>query len=541
MITLGRAGQTEIDQAAAEQLGLSGLILMEHAALALVREIRAFVADQRPERFVFLCGPGNNGGDAYAAARLLLDDGIPIDVYESEERAAQVKGSDADLNRAILLNLGIDIQPFSAYEARRGDLVIDAIFGTAFRLERGIQGEYLRLMQMLAEQKSTLGLRIISVDIPSGVEADTGLAHEVAVRADLTVSFIAPKTGIVAYPGRMYAGTVRIGSLNLPKTWLDKKIASQGWRGPREIDLEALRLRAAETRRSADSHKGTNGHVALMAGSPGMGGAAVLAARAAIASGSGLVSLNIPADLYAAALNAVPSALIHILPETTAEQVSWWSAQIGKKDAVAIGPGLGQVDDHRPYLDEMIFTAIREAKRLVLDADALNIIAAPERAERAQALLRERVANGMEAAVLTPHPGEARRLLGEEAELAMTDRLQAAKVLAERWSSVIVLKGAGTVVHLPAAVFGESEIEDHVWINSSGNPGMGKGGSGDLLTGILASFLGQGMSLETAVIGAVFLHGRAADLAVGDGSERGLMPEMFLQYIGRAGEEVAWE
>lgn len=517
-MTIGRATQLDIDTAAMYELGIAGSLLMEHAALSVAEVVRKRYADRRASAISIFCGQGNNGGDGYAVARLLLASGLEASVYEPAARKENSK-SDADVNRQILINLGQSIHRFSDYGAKENEIVVDAVFGTAFRLDRPLSTEIRDLFIKINNAKND----VIAVDLPSGVEADSGRVHDFAIKADLTVSFIAPKTGIVNYPGRKYAGDIHIANLGLSETWVRSIIDRHPWRDPRSIDGAELKQRADETAREADSHKGSNGRIAILAGSSGMGGAAVLAGRAAISAGCGLLSLLVHENQYAATLNALPSALISVMPTEYAARLAWFTKETQQKDAVAIGPGMGQSDP------TLIFNAIAHAKRLVLDADALNILA--NTMEESRAALRERMARGLEAAILTPHPGEARRLLPEAADLVGEDRLAAANLLAETWSSAVVLKGAGTVVVVP---------EGHVWINTSGNPGLGKGGSGDLLTGILVSLLGQGLSLETAVIAAVYLHGRAADLLAVETGERGLEPEGILQKLSDVFDEVEW-
>lgn len=563
MRTIGRASQLEIDKAAVEDLGLPVLLLMEHAALALVAEIREIIQQRTIRRVLFLCGGGNNGGDAYAAARLLLaerQESVEVLVYESLQRKEHAGNQEASLNRSIIQRLGIEIQGFEQVKIQAGDLLVDAIFGSAFRLDRDLDAEHRNLLQQIRSRRqgvtTTLDylidlessvpsdFTVLAVDLPSGVEADTGRAHDLAIQADYTVSFIAPKTGLVNYPGRKYAGQLQSASLALTDSWLKGIYARQAWRDPRLIDGDEVRERSVAVARARDSHKGSNGHIALLAGSPGMSGAAILATRAGIAAGAGLLSLFVPQSIGALVLNAIPSALVEIMPDEAVARMPAWLEEVEERDAIGIGPGIGQEETSEAGLEALLFAAIRRAKRLVLDADALNIISREGLNGKAIDLLRERVERGLEAAVLTPHPGEARRLLAADADLAISDRLEAARVLAERYHAVVVLKGAGTVVHIPAlALKGSSRLaegEAHVWINSSGNAGMAKGGSGDLLTGMLTAFLGQGMAVETAVIAAVYLHGRAADIAVDSGSERSLMPEDVLLNLGIAYKEVNW-
>ncbi len=525
MRSMGREEQQTIDRLAVEELGLTTAILMEHAAMAIARE----VLDMKADHVSFFCGRGNNGGDAYAAARLLLDRVNEVRVYE-EENAAESLSGDCAQNRNVLLKLGVTPRPFEAYESREGEIAVDALFGTAFRIERGMPDSYETILKRLAAAGAKGAIRVLAVDLPSGIEAESGRVHPACLKADRTLTFIYPKTAIINYPGRKYAGEIRVDDIGLPASWIERVWQERDFSAPVIVDSTFFREKFG---READSHKGNNGRVTLMAGSTGMGGAAVLAARAAICGGSGLVRLVVPDSLYAAVLEAVPSALVDVLPEKPEARVEWWQEKIRDQDAVGIGPGIGSrtEDDSRRF--ELIMEAVLTAPRLVLDADALNILAKPELIDWGRAVLRMRHENGLEAAVLTPHPGEAKRLLPEEAQLVTEDRIAAARRLAELWSSVIVLKGAGTVIAFPK--------EEKLFINTSGNPGLGKGGSGDLLTGLMLSFLGQKLGLETAVTAAVYLHGLAADFASLEKGERALNPEDLLFYLPKAYRSIGWD
>ncbi len=523
MRLMGRQEQVALDRLAVEELGLTMDLLMEHAALAVRRE----VVDMKPQTVSILCGLGNNAGDGYAAARLLLNHVTNVRVFEETDAATRLSGV-ALTNRERLQKLGLDIQAFESYEAVPGEVVVDALFGTAFRLERGMPVSYESVLNKVSEAKTSANVRVLAVDLPSGVEADSGLVHPSCLRADRTISFIYAKTGLYNYPGRLYAGEIRVDPIGLPNTWLDDAWQNLNPQTPILLDssqfpdMEALQV---------DGHKGSHGRICMMAGSPGMGGAAVLATRAAISGGAGLLRLVIPRDLYAAVLNAVPTALIECLPEDTDRQTAFFEEQLQGQAAVLVGPGMGTADPTRPDLFEFVITAVRSAKRLILDADALNLLSLPENRKRAKEALVSRVADGLEPAILTPHPGEAGRLLGEDAELALTDRLRAAHRLAEYWSSIVVLKGAGTVVVSP--------INSQTYINTSGNPGLGKGGSGDLLAGLILAYLGQGMDVMLAVTAGVYFHGLAADLAALVHGQRGLNPEMLLEFLPAAYKQAS--
>ena len=537
MRTIGSNEQRMLEKAAAEA-GIPTLLLMESAAHAIATRALQLVAEHGFRKVMVLCGAGNNGGDGFASARLLLGRVQHLQVFEAE--GASNNAGDARLNRQICLNLGITPQPFSEFEPTDG-LIIDAVYGSGFRADRPLSPEFERLARKVNQARQEHGAVVLAVDLPSGVQADHGQVAPTVIQADETLSFLYIKTGLVSYPGRKAAGFVRVHDLNLPESFLEQVWQQQNLHTPSALTAEELR--AWRPQRPMDAHKGTFGRLAILAGSPGLAGAAILSGRAAEISGAGYVSLTVPAEIYAAVLEAAPSLLSAPLPEEPLEQgaigtaqLDFWKQRFEGCDAALVGPGMGKSTPKRPDLLSLVLTAIAEAPRLVLDADGLNLLAEPDALEAGRATLRARTQSGLEPAILTPHPGEFRRLCPEMAAMVEHDRIASAEALAGLTASVVVLKGAGTVIAFPP-----EQGKQEVWINTSGNAGMAKAGSGDVLSGLLGSLLAQRLPLRVAVCAAVYLHSLAADLQAELLTERALIPEDIILSLPSAFRQVGWD
>jgi len=334
---------------------------------------------------------------------------------------------------------------------------------------------------------------------------------------------------------------VYVHDLDLPESFLDRIWEQKGLHTPSALTAEELR--AWRPQRPMDAHKGTFGRLAILAGSPGLAGAAILSGRAAEISGAGYVSLTVPAEIYAAVLEAAPSLLSAPLPEEPLEQgvigaaqLDFWKQRFEGCDAALVGPGMGKCTPKRPDLLSLVLAAIAEAPRLVLDADALNLLAEPDALEAGRAALITRTQTGLEPAILTPHPGEFARLCPEMADKVAQDRIACAEALAALTASVVVLKGAGTIIAFPP-----EQDRYEVWINTSGNAGMAKAGSGDVLSGLLGSLLAQRLPLREAICAAVYLHGLAADLQAELLTERALTPEDIIMGLPGAFRQVGWD
>jgi NAD(P)H-hydrate epimerase len=498
------------DRWAIERIGVPSLVLMENAAIAVADAI----GDRYPEarRVAVFCGPGNNGGDGFAIGRQLVTRGYHVLFYLAA--FDRPLSNDASRQLEICQALGLAIVEAgadwraSAESAGDADLVVDALFGTG--LARPLEGAFAELVGWISES----GLPVVAVDLPSGLDAGSGRPIGPAVRADLTVTFGAPKVAHALPPAAEMCGALAVADLGVP---FERSPQAEG-----ELHLrDAAELATWLAPRPAAAHKGEFGHLLLVAGSRGMGGAAILAARAAIAGGAGRVTVATIESNRSALLAAVPEAMTLPLPESPAgglagEALATLLEAAARADLLAIGPGIGS----DPAARELVRRLALECDRpLVLDADGLNAFAG--RAE----LLSEREA----ATVLTPHPGELGRLLELTADEVQRDRLAAIRLAVERTAAVVVLKGNRTLVGAPGGEIG---------LHAVGGPALATAGSGDVLTGLLAARLGQGDDPAVAAALAVHLHGRAGDLAVADGVLPAVPARTLIVYLPRAFAEL---
>jgi NAD(P)H-hydrate epimerase len=471
---LYRAAQVrELDRIAIEEFGIPGETLMERAGAAAFARLRERWPDVRD--VTVLAGQGNNGGDGYVLARHARALGLAVRVLQAGD-AARVRG-DAARQRARFVEAGGELGSLDALPART-DVIVDGLFGTG--LDRAPAGEWARAIEAANAHPAP----VLALDVPSGLEADTGRALGPAIRAALTVTFVALKQGLFTGEGPDHCGQIVFEGLELPAAIYARQLLAA-----RRIDWG--RFGAALAPRDRSASKGRFGHVLVIGGDLGMAGAARLAGEAALRAGAGLVSVATRPG-HAEALAAVrPELMAHGI-DTAADL----APLMERATVVAIGPGLGRGDWGRALWG----AALGSGRPLVVDADALFRLA--------QAPLRR------EDWVLTPHPGEAARLLQAEIAVIQADRLAAAAALQQRYGGIVVLKGAGTIVQgggtRPPAVC------------SAGNPGMATGGTGDVLCGLVAALIAQGHAPEDAAELGVCLHAAAGDAAARAG-ERGLI------------------
>lgn len=474
---LYRAEQVrEVDRVVIEQHGISGLELMHRAGQAAFEVIR----QRWPGAccFAVFCGAGNNGGDGYVVARLALLAGLEATVYALSP-PEKLRG-DALLAYKEYQARGGVVLPFASIVYCKADVVVDALLGTG--LDRPVIGEYAEAIAYIdALQKS-----VVALDVPSGLNADTGSVMGCAVRAACTVTFIAMKQGLLTGDAADYCGDLVFAALD---------VSEDVYRGVSHSAMRVVKPHFPARKRSA--HKGGHGHVLVLGGDSGYTGAARLAAEAAAHSGAGLVSIA-TRERHAALLNAAcPELMCHGVE--TPQQLA---PLLEKATVVAAGPGLGQSQWARDLFETVLASGIP----LIIDADALNLLAQ-----------RSSIKGEW---VLTPHPGEAARLLGCTAAAINEDRFAAAKAIQEKYSGVCVLKGAGTII----------AHDRDVYVNTTGNPGMGSGGMGDVLSGVIAGLAAQGFSLDAAARFGAYIHGAAADIAALDG-ERGLLASDLLPHL----------
>ena len=481
---LYRAAQVrEFDRIAIEEYGIPGEQLMDRAGGAAF----ALLYERWPELrdVTVLVGTGNNGGDGFVVARLALQAGLTVRVLQLGDR--QRIAGDAALNARRYADLGGDWRPFAGLP-QRTDLIVDGVFGTG--LERDVTGAWAEAVQAVNAHPAP----VLALDIPSGLHSDTGRALGVAVRAAATISFIGLKQGLFTGDGPAHCGAVSFDALEVPARIYGRQILSA-----RRLDAATLAQHLRPRRRTA--HKGDFGHALVVGGDLGFGGAARLAAEAAGRVGAGLVSLATRPAHVSAVLAARPEVMVRGV-DAAAEL----DPLLERATVLAIGPGLGRGDWGRAMWERVCVVP----RPLVVDADALNLLA--ERPRR------------RDDWVLTPHPGEAARLLGTSSAAVQADRFAALDELLGRYGGAVVLKGAGTLSGAPGP--------RPPGVCSAGNPGMASGGMGDVLTGVIAGLLAQGHAPEQAAELGVCLHAAAADAAAADG-ERGLLAGDLLPQLRR--------
>jgi len=489
-----------MDARAIGERGIPGIALMERAGQGAAREAARLLGPPR-RKVVVVCGKGNNGGDGFVVARRLAAAGHAVLVCCTASPDG-IRG-DAGLALAAMLDAGIEIHNADApglMETLGGaDLIVDALLGT------GVSGEIKEPFASLIEAVNAAGRPTLAIDIPSGLCADRGVPLGPVVQADVTVTFALPKLGLLQYPGASFAGRVVVVDIGIPEDLLSEASADL---------LESRDVARRLPSRREDAHKGDAGRALVVAGSPGLTGAACLAARAACRAGAGLVTVAAAAALCpsieARLLEAMTwpvSGSDDRIRETSAESLV---ARAGSADAVAIGPGLGRDPDTLAAVRRVL--AAGEQPGVV---DAAGLMARPEWTPAAGA-----------PRVLTPHPGEMAALLGKTAEEVQSDRPGAARRAAERYDSVVVLKGAGTLVAEPSGA---------IAIVRTGHPGMASGGMGDVLTGIVAALLAQGLSAFDAAAAGAYVHGYAAELAAeAIGAEIGVLAGDVIEATPRA-------
>lgn len=505
----------EIDRKAVEEFGIPGVVLMENAGAAVARAAqRLWQEEGAGGPLVIVCGPGNNGGDGLVAARHLHNRGLPVHACLLVS-GRQLEGEAAH-NYALARSYGMPLtEEPSAATLRRHlqhtGLIVDAILGTG--LTGKVHGEAARAIEAIGHSSAP----ILAVDIPSGVSSETGAILGQAVSAARTVTFGLAKVGMYCYPGRAYCGEIEVVDISLPRVLLTSD----------DLQTELITPQQAAAGlppRAADMHKGAAGHLLLIAGSPGMTGAAALAAQAAVRAGAGLAYLAIPESLNPILESQVTEPITLPVAETEAGTLSLQAADVlltraADCEAVVLGPGLSRHEQ----TGELVARLVGEIKQpLVVDADALNLLAG-----RTEILARRRGAT-----VITPHPGELSRLREVSVGEIQSDRVSLARKAAVDLDCVVLLKGAGTVCAAPT---GEALI------NPTGNHGLASGGTGDVLAGMLGAFLAGGSTVLEAAAAAAYYHGRAADLYAEDFAPRSLAAGDLLDYLPlalREGEEV---
>jgi NAD(P)H-hydrate epimerase len=516
MRVLNAAQMREADRRTIQEVGVPSLVLMENAGREVVAAIERVHGDRLDQPIAVFCGRGNNGGDGFVVARRLLERGARVSVFLIGSRR-DMRG-DARANLEALVSLGFSVVEIADGEAWKlhspaltgCGLIVDAIFGT------GLAAPLSGLVEVIVADINRTGVPVVSIDLPSGLSADSHKPNGSSVEADLTVALAAPKLSLVLPPADKRAGKLVVADIGIPASVIE---ALDGPRihllTPRDVcDLVAPRL--------ADSHKGDYGHVLIVAGSPGKTGAAHLAALGALRSGAGLVTVATPATCQPTVAAMAPEYMTEPIAEISGEIDPKAVDRLleGPYDVIGIGPGLGQKPATRKFVKAIVD---RAATPLVVDADGLNAFADdPDR-------LTGRAGRSL---VLTPHPGELGRLARRSSAEVQTNRLESARAFATAHHAYVVLKGHRTLLASP---------DDRVFINPTGNPGMATGGTGDVLTGMVAGWLAQLRDAEAACKLAVYLHGLAGDLAAAEKGQIAMIARDLVEQLGNAVKELTGE
>lgn len=494
----------KLDREAIDQFGIPGVVLMEQAAMAVTKICLPYFEKKTQGKVLILAGKGNNGGDGFAVGRLLTNEGIQVQIWLMGQ-PDDLQG-DAFLNYNICKEMGISIlcqQTHREEELKQFDFIIDALFGTG--LKRNVTGMVAAWIQAINRS----GLPIISIDIPSGVDADTGKILGYAVKARETVTFGHLKKGLVLFPGAEYAGKVTVSAISIPKA-ASAKIESNCFTLTKEEAFSLVPLRKQR------SNKGTFGKLFILAGSSTMAGAAAFAGRAAYRIGTGAVVCAAPRTITPVLQNLLPEAVQIPLPEehgfVRKESIFELEEKIKEAKAVVIGPGLGKEKSVAEFAERVLEEI---SCPMVIDADGLNILAEyPEFWNKVKAPV-----------IITPHPGEMSRLTGREVSDILDNLPEIAIEFAMKWNCIVVLKDARTVIANP---------EGKVYFNTTGNSALAKAGSGDVLSGAIGGFLAQGLNPYDAAVLGVFLHGLAGEIGSEKNGTASLLAGQIADYMAEA-------
>jgi hydroxyethylthiazole kinase-like uncharacterized protein yjeF len=490
-----------IDRKTIEGYGIPGAVLMERAGFSVTAMIKQVFS---PRKVIIISGSGNNGGDGLVVARNLYNEGWDVKVFLTI-KIEDLKG-DALLQYRVANKLGIKIYPINDFLTQHSSLItrhciiVDALLGTG--LSKNVTGLLSEVISLI----NTSNVPIVSVDIPSGISSDNGQIMGEAIRADYTVTFGLPKRGHLLYPGAQHSGKLFIEDIGFPEELLNSE----------KLHIELLMKDKVSTlipQRPRYSYKGNYGHVLIVAGSKGKTGAAIMAAKACIRSGAGLVTIGIPKSLADVFQSRVTEEMTLILPDKGDGTLSQRAFRVilnflnERATTLAIGPGISVSDDTKKLMDTLIKTSTTP---MVIDADGINSL----KGERAI------FSKSKAPIILTPHPGEMAGLLGKQKGVTVKsqdierNRINVAVSFTKETGTVLVLKGVPTII---------AEPDGKAYINSTGNPGMASAGTGDVLTGMISGFLSQGLSPVQASILGVYMHGFAGDSAAAEKGEHSLI------------------
>src|SRR3989338_7076519 len=483
----------DIDRIAIDDYGIPGIVLMENAAKGVVASLFKKFPDIKDKKIGIFAGKGNNGGDGLAVARLLTDKGIATKVYLLSKK--DMLRGDAKTNLEKAEEIGIKILEITSLDK------LEAI------------KDNIRKKDILNFINSLKKI-VLSIDIPSGLSSDTGEIIGEYIRADMTVALCLPKIGEILYPAAECVGELDVVDIGIPELIINNK----------EIKTNLIEEKDAARilpKRKADTHKGTYGHLAVIAGSRGKGGAAALSSISALRAGTGLVTLALPKCLNVSFEAGIPEVMTLHLPDTKEGTIDKSALNtlinfLEGKSAVLIGPGITT----NPSTSSLIKNLVKKIScPMLIDADGLNIIA--DKIE----LLKDKPS----PVIVTPHPGEMARMLNTTSKEIQTNRIEASRKLSAEYGIYVILKGARTIVATP---------EGEVYINPTGNPGMATAGTGDVLSGIIVGFMAQGLSARDSSILGVYLHGLAGDIAAEKLSQTALIARDLIKTFPEAIKKV---
>jgi NAD(P)H-hydrate epimerase len=497
-----------IDNLASSEYKISSLILMENAGVQVTQTVKHFLGKNVGGRKVMiLVGKGNNGGDGLVVARHLVNAGVEVKVFLLV-RSEEIKG-DARTNLEILRHLPVSI--ITVIENRdlnvvrlallSADLIVDAIYGTGFK------GEVPLLVAQVIRLVNNRERSVIAIDVPSGLEADTGRVHGEAIRATCTVTLALPKLGLVLEPGAGLVGDLIVADISIPKALIDSQ-------NIKRTLLDGMWCLQHLVKRRPEEHKGNYGHVLVLGGSEGLTGAVVLAGEAALRTGAGLVTVGVPVSLNSIIENKLTEVMSFALPETANKTLDPNGLLIlenlfKRVAVVAVGPGMSRYPEAPELVRELLKMV---SVPVIIDADGLNAVAEDVSMLKAAQF----------PVVLTPHPGEMSKLMGVSIEEIQENRIAAAKKAATQWGVIVVLKGNRTIVATP---------DEQIYVNTTGNPGMATGGTGDVLTGIIAGLIAQGLEPVISANLGVYVHGVVGDRVREVKGMRGLIASDLIQQL----------
>ncbi|MGE5486800.1 MAG: NAD(P)H-hydrate dehydratase [bacterium] len=507
MKVLTSAQMREVDRRTIE-LGIPGIVLMENAGHRVVEAMAEWFAPIADQRVTILCGKGNNGGDGFVVARQLATRLRPRELHVAMAGSPDDLKGDALANYRMLRACGCAVAQEITPEMRRATVVVDALLGT------GLKGPATgRMLEWIREINTGFPLaKVLALDIPSGLDSDSAASAGETVRADFTVTFTAPKVGQILAPNCERVGRLRVAPIGSPPELYeaDDSIFLS--------TVEPAMIAPLLAKRAPGAHKGDFGHVLVIGGSRGKTGAAAMAGIAALRAGAGLVTVAAPESAIPVIASHAPELMTEPMPETDDGSLSLRVFDYGRlekvtrgKDVIAIGPGLGT---HADTVQVVRSLAAEAAQAMVIDADGLNALAGTD------------FSGAGKLRVLTPHPGEMSRLAGRGTAEIQQDRVAAARELASERGVTVVLKGQRTLIAFP---------DGRVWVNLTGTPAMATGGTGDILTGMMAGLLAQhGQRAGEAIAAAVHLHGLAGELGAAELGEQTLIATDLLKYLPAA-------